>query len=115
MSNWCYQWRLKVNKNKTKIIHFRTVRKAPTNVVFKYGNDDLEVVSRCKYFGIILDEHLKFYTCSRSLAESGGQALGSVISKFRNLKDMGYSTFIKNVWHGSETNIRIRWWSVGLY
>ena len=53
MSDWCYQWRLKVNNNKTKIIHFRTVRKAPTNVVFKYGNDDLDVVSRYKYLVII--------------------------------------------------------------
>ena len=78
MNDWCFKWRLKVNKNKTKIIHFRTVRKAPTNVVFKYGNDDLEVVSRYKYLGIILDEHLKFDTCSRPLAESGGRALGSV-------------------------------------
>ena len=95
MSDLCYKWRLKVNKNKTKIIHFRTVRKAPTNRVFKYGNDDLEVVSRYKYLGIILDEHLKFDTCSKSLAESGGRALGSVISKFRNLKNTGYSTFKK--------------------
>ena len=95
MSDWCYKWRLKVNKNKTEIIHFRTVRKAPTNVVFEYGNDDLEVVSRYKYLGIILDEHLKFDICSKSLAESGGRASGSVKSKFRNLKNTGYSTFKK--------------------
>ena len=95
MSDWCYKWRLKVNKNKTKIIYFRTARNAPTNVVFKYDNDDLDVVSRYKYIGIILDKHQKFDTCSRSLAESGGRALGFVISKFRNLKNTGYSTLKK--------------------
>ena len=95
MSDWCYKWRLKVNKNKTKIIHRRTARKTPTNVVFKYGNDDLEVVSRYKYLGIVLDEHLKFDTCSRSLAESGRRALGFVISKFRHVKNTGFSTLKK--------------------
>ena len=35
--NWCLTWRLKVNTDKTNILHFRPTRQKKTNYDFKYG------------------------------------------------------------------------------
>ena len=40
-----------------------------------------------------MDEHLKFDACTKALADSGGRALGAIISKFRTLKNVGLKTF----------------------
>ena len=60
---------------------------------FRYGDQLLECVPYYKYLGVILDEHLKFERCVQTLADSGGRALGSIINKFKTLKNVGYRTF----------------------
>ena len=43
--------------------------------------------------GIYLDPHLKFNCHIKTLADSGGRALGSLLSKFKHLKDVTYKTY----------------------
>ena len=50
----------------------------------------LEKVHHYKYLGVILDENLKFDVCIKTLADSAGRALGSVINKFKR-----YNSFTK--------------------
>ena len=95
MHDWCSKWRLKVNTTKTNIVHFRPKRAQETKFVFKLGETILEKAKEYKYLGVILDEHLTFNSCSKVLAESGGRALGAVISKFKTFKDLGYSVYSK--------------------
>ena len=90
---WCFKWRLKVNEGKSKIVHFRKKTEPVTIHEFTYGDQVLEKVSKYKYLGIIMDEHLKYDCCSKALADSGGRALGAIISKFKSLKNVGYCTF----------------------
>ena len=91
----CKKWRLKVNKGKTKVVHFRPQRRKRPEYVFDYDGEKLEIVSDYKYLGVILDEHLKFDSCARSLAEATGRALGAVLSKVKMLNNVGYVTFKK--------------------
>ena len=95
MHEWCCKWRLKVNQEKSNIVHFRNSRKPLTNFQFKYGEHILDTVSEYKYLGVLLDEHLKFNSCSKTLADSGGRALSAVISKFKQFKDIGFTSFTK--------------------
>ena len=95
MNDWCKKWRLKVNESKSNIVHFRKSRQKQTNFKFEYGGKTIELKSEYKYLGVILDEHLTFTTCSKVLADSGGRALGAVISKFKQFRDVGYNTFTK--------------------
>ena len=95
LQNWCLKWRLRVNLDKTKVIHFRNNRKLVTNHVFKFSESTIEIVSCYKYLGILIDEHLTFEKCAKLLSESGGRALGSIISKFKILKNCGFKTFEK--------------------
>ena len=39
---WCKKWRLTVNPDKTKVIHFRTSSFTRSNFAFKCGEKDLE-------------------------------------------------------------------------
>ena len=95
LNTWCNKWRLNVNSTKSEIIHFRKTRKKQTKYMFKFRNNSLAMVSKYKYLGIILDEHLTYNECATTLADSAGRALGSVISKFYSFKNIGYSTFSK--------------------
>ena len=48
-----------------------------------------------KYLGIYLDQHLSFDDCTTVLSDAAGRALGGVINKFKEMKDMGFETFEK--------------------
>ena len=71
---WCKLWRLKVNIEKTKVVHFRTSRHTVADTGFTYGDLDLETVSQYKYLGVILDEHSKCDYPIKPLADSSGRA-----------------------------------------
>ena len=51
--NWCLTWRLKVNTDKTNIVHFRPTRQQKTNYDFKYGEHVITMTHEYKYLGII--------------------------------------------------------------
>ena len=61
--------------------------------VFHLGETPLNYEDHYKYLGVIFEEHLDFNTCAETLGAAGGRALGSVISKFKSIKNMGFSTF----------------------
>ncbi len=93
LSNWCYKWHLKVNESKTKVMHFRKINQVQSETIFKYGDAELEKVTSYKYLGVILDENLAYSSCIKALSDSGGRALGAIISKFKALKNVGFKTF----------------------
>ena len=95
MAEWCHKWRLKVNESKSKIVHFRSNRQKRTNFKFQYGPHFMDKVPDYKYLGIFLDEFMNLEKCSKTLADSGGRALGAVWSKFKLMKDVGIKTYTK--------------------
>ena len=95
INQWCKKWKLIVNEDKTKIMHFRNNRIQKSQFNFKYGGKNLEYVSHYKYLGFIIDEFMKFEENAETLAGAGGRALGAIISKFRTYKNIGFKTFTK--------------------
>ena len=92
---WCQKWRLSINKDKTKIVHFRKPRQRKSNFNFRFGAINLEIIDKYKYLGTVLDEHLNYNVTADVLAGAGGRALGAIISKFKQFRNIGYSTFTK--------------------
>ncbi len=84
-----------VNKDKTKVVDFRKPQQPRSQYVFKYGIDVLEIVDKNKYLGTEINEYLNFNVTADDLAGAGGRALGAVISKFCNLRNIAYTTFSK--------------------
>ena len=95
VGNWCNKWQMKVNIDKRKIIPFRNKRKPITKYDFQINNCKIILTGNYRYLGVIFDEYLTFELCARTLAESGGRALSSIISKFKQFKNIGYYTFTK--------------------
>ena len=54
---------------------------------------ELEIVSSYKYLEVILDEFLSFEKCEETLLDSAGRALGGVISKVKQLRNIGFKTY----------------------
>jgi len=95
VNRWCRDWKLEVNTSKSKIMHFRKKSKPVCDYTFKLGNEDVEIVSKYKYLGIILDEHIDYRVTSEVLASASGRALGSIISKLKTFNAMGFVTYSK--------------------
>ena len=86
---------MKVSIDKTKNIHFRYKRKPVTKYESKINDCKINLTGNYRYLGVIFDEYLIFELCARTLAVSGGRALSSIISKFKQFKNIGYHTFTK--------------------
>ncbi len=91
--SWCYKWRLMVNTDKTKVMHFRSKAKPKSTFAFNVNGNLLEFVSDYKYLGTLLNEHLDYTKTAELLANSAGRALGAVINKVKANKDLGYKTY----------------------
>ncbi len=63
--------------------------------LFFLGNLDIEIVYKYKYLGIFLDEFLDFKCIASTLSGAAIRALGSIISKLKSLKNVGFETFSK--------------------
>ncbi|XP_053374736.1 uncharacterized protein LOC128547066 [Mercenaria mercenaria] len=95
MHEWCKPWRVLINCEKSKVMHFRKGRAERSDHQFTVGDNQLETVDSYKYLGIILhDKHDFSYNCE-SLSKGAGRALGSVISKIHCMKNCGFKTFQK--------------------
>lgn len=82
-----------MNTKKTKIMHFRRGSNQRSNYNFKINDVILEYVNSYKYLGVIMDENVKYDLAAKTITDSAGRALGSVINKARTYKDIGSRTF----------------------
>ena len=95
VESWCAKWRIKVNTNKTKVVHFRSISKDVTTENFPYGGVPLEIVKSYKYLGVIFDEFLNFAEGVQTLAGAGGRGLGKIFASHRRLHGIGFKTYTK--------------------
>ncbi len=95
VNNWCKKWKLKVNRDKRKVVHFRKKKCKFIETQFYLGMDLVDICQQYQYLGIITNEHLSYEITATTLTESAGRALGGVISKFKSFKNVGFQTFSK--------------------
>ncbi len=92
---WCSKWRLKINREKSNVNHFRNRKERRCNHVFKIGALWLDYCDSYKYLGVFFNEHMDFNKATDILADSAVRSLGSIIIKYKWLQDMGYTTYNK--------------------
>jgi hypothetical protein len=95
ISQWGRKWHIKFNKNKSHVVHYRKNRNSKTDCKFFLCNEELKLVDRYKYLGVVLQEHLDFTATSEILAGAGGRALGSLLNKYKKLNGLSYNVFTK--------------------
>ena len=95
LHRWCERNCLNINKDKSKIIHFRRQSSLRSNVSFTCGDLSLDYVSHYKYLGLVLHEHLDFNVTAKCVAQSASRALGLVIAKAKAFGGFPFGTFSK--------------------
>ncbi len=97
MTTWCRKWRFLINPTKSNVVHYRNPPKIQTSFAFRLGENgpNLDIVDSYKYLGVFLDQHLTFQKATTVLGNAAGRALGSMISKYKSLGEMGYRTYTK--------------------
>ena len=63
LNEWCKEWDMVTNLEKSNVVHFRNSSVPRTNCEFHIGNLDnnkVQVVDRYRYLGIVLNEFLDF-------------------------------------------------------
>ena len=67
LNDWCNKWRIVINENKTKILHFRPKAKNVTRYNFICGKKKIELSSNYKYLGFWLNEFFRYEVfCTRN-------------------------------------------------
>ncbi len=94
---WSCKWRFIINPEKSQIVHYRNPPKVRSSRVFKLYDKGptLEIVDCYKYLGVHLDEYLTFSRVTSTLSAAGSRALGGMITKYKQVKDLGFKTYTK--------------------
>ena len=91
----CKTWRLTINPNKSKIVHFRRKSCPRSTQQFHCGNKAIEIVNSYEYLGLVLSEFLDFQITAKVVSQSASRALGLLISKDKAFGGMPYECFSK--------------------
>ncbi len=78
---WCNQWKMSVNIDKMKVVHFGSSSMSATQHVFTYGSNTIEVEVHYKYLGLILTDTLDYKVTAFIVAKAASRALGLLIAK----------------------------------
>jgi len=95
VSEWCAKWRLSINEEKTKVIHFRPKACIRTDFRFMCLGKPVEAVDSYKYLGLLLNEHLDMQKIAQAISKSAHRALGVLIAKHKAFGGMPHAVFTK--------------------
>ena len=95
LHEWLFKWRLLINQDKTKIIHFRPVAVQKAHFDFKCGELVLEKGSTYKYLGLWFHEHLDMKLAVKEQTKSASRALSALYTKLLNVCGKDYDVFCK--------------------
>ena len=84
---------MSVNRDKTKILHFRPASVRRSDYTFVCGDIPLDYEKRYRYLGLWLDEHLDFKHTVRELSKSATRALGALYGKYISAGGMTNNVF----------------------
>ena len=96
LDTWCNSWKMTVNADKSKVVHFRPGPATPRTVFeFTCGDKQIAVVSQYRYLGLVLTEFLDYSVTAKFVAQAATRALGLLIAKSKAHGGMPYNCFSK--------------------
>ena len=83
--DYCSEWGLSVNIDKTKVMVFNKNNGQNQNVIIKYAGVNLEVTQKFTYLGVTLSSNGNFYKTQKTLSEQASRALYSLNRLFDHI------------------------------
>ncbi len=76
LHDWCKLNDMCINNQKSKVVHFRSPSVNRTNTIFTCGNDNLDMVDKYTYLGIVLNEFLDYNVTAKAVSQCASRELG---------------------------------------
>jgi hypothetical protein len=95
LQDWCTKWRIQLNIDKTKIVHYRGKAMAKSEYEFSYLGKQLDYVEKYKYLGLWLHEHLEWKYTVNELYQTANRSLNVLICRYYNLGGVSVDIFKK--------------------
>ena len=89
LNSWSERNCLKINKDKSKIIHFRR----PSTFNFSCGDLNLDITSQYKYLELLVHEHLDYNFTAKAATQTRSRALGLLIAKTKTFGGLPFGNF----------------------
>ncbi len=96
------EWKSIMTKQRLFTLENKSTKKA--DVTFQLGEHEVKKVDKYKYLGVYLNEYLDYQTIANTLSGAAGRVLGSVISKFKSFRNVGFITYSK-LYHSGVVSI----------
>ena len=93
LTQFCDDWSLSINPQKTKIVHFRNNRKRLDPTRFTCCNSVISYAANYKYLGIIFNEHLSWKSAIEAISTSVSRAASLIICKYRSCGGFNYKIY----------------------
>ena len=93
LNQWCIENRMCINPDKTKIIHFRQLKKQKCEFTFTCGKDRIDYIDNYKYLGVDFTEHLSWAQLIQSTSISANRAANYQIAKARNSGSLVFEVY----------------------
>jgi len=84
-NQYCMEWKLKNNPNKTKVIVFGTNKRGIRNFNFTIAGNNIEIVDSYKYLGVYFSFNGSFYKARSQLVSQARKAMYLLYKRIYNL------------------------------
>lgn len=95
LSKWCSKWEMKLNVEKSKVMHVRHPEYDISTIPIVYENIKLDYVSKYKYLGLVLNEHMDMNESVKNVALAANRALGILIAKTKKCGGFPFQSYSK--------------------
>ena len=83
LSEWCTNWGLLLNKDKSKIVHYRNPSVPRSQFEFKCMDNPIDFTEKYKYLGLWFNENMDMAFMASEVAKSAHRALGLIVAKVK--------------------------------